>query len=196
MIFETIIISADLAGKPHITPFGVKYESENIIISPYKPSTTLENILVTKCATMNLTDDVRVFAGAVCKNDYLPELQATNTQANNHEAPRLADCLAHIELELIEVRDDATRPQLVMKKVAEFNHKPFSGFNRAQAAVIELAVLVSRLHLLPREKIQTEINYLQIAIDKTAGEREQQAWGWLIEKIEHFYAEHSGKNQA
>jgi hypothetical protein len=191
MIFETIISSVDLAGNPHVTPFGVKYEGQgedmHIVISPYKPSVTLENILATKCAVMNLTDDVRVFAGAVCKNDYLPELQATNTQANSHAAPRLAYCLAHIELELLEVRDDATRPQLIMKKVAEFNHKQFAGFNRAQAAVIELAVLVSRLHMLPCEKIQTEINYLQIAIDKTAGERELEAWGWLIEKIEHFY---------
>ena len=80
--------------------------------------------------------------------------------------------MAHVELELLEVRDDATRPQLVMKKVAEFNHKPFAGFNRAQAAVIELAVLVSRLHMLPNRKLLSELPYLQIAIDKTAGERE------------------------
>jgi hypothetical protein len=96
----------------------------------------------------------------------------------------------------VEVRDDATRPQLLMKKVAEFNHKPFAGFNRAQAAVVELAVLVSRLHMLPREKIQAELAYLQIAIDKTAGEREKQAWSWLTEAIENFYANLLGTNQA
>jgi uncharacterized protein len=189
MIFETIITSVDLAGKPHVTPFGVRHENENIIISPYKPSTTLENILATKCATMNLTDDVRVFAGAVCKKHNLPPLQTISLQNNIHEGCRLANCLAHVELVLLEVRDDATRPELIMKKVAEFNHKPFAGFNRAQAAVIELAVLVSRLHMLPREKIQTELQYLQIAIDKTAGERELEAWSWLIEKIDNFYAE-------
>jgi uncharacterized protein len=189
MIFETIITSVDLAGKPHVTPFGVRHENENIIISPYKPSTTLENILATKCATMNLTDDVRVFAGAVCKKHNLSPLQTISLQTNIHEGCRLANCLAHVELELLEVRDDATRPELIMKKVAEFNHKPFAGFNRAQAAVIELAVLVSRLHMLPREKIQTELQYLQIAIDKTAGERELEAWSWLIEKIDNFYAE-------
>ena len=76
-----------------------------------------------------------------------------------------------------------------MKKIAEFNHNAFAGFNRAQAAVIELAVLVSRLHLLPREKVESELQYLQIAIDKTAGNREREAWQWLIEKIERFYVE-------
>ena len=193
MIFETIITSVDAAGNAHITPFGVRYEGDFIVISPYRPSTTLANILATKCAVMNLTDDVRVFAGALT-NRKVGELVSINTgsQANKIKGFRLVDCLAHVELELLEVRDEAIRPQLVMKKVAEFNHKPFAGFNRAQAAVIELAVLVSRLHLLPKYKITLEIEYLKIAIDKTAGEREIQAWTWLTEAVENFYADQAG----
>lgn len=183
MIFETIITTVNLAGEPHITPFGIKYESDLVIISPYKPSATLDNILATNCAVMNLTDDVRLFAAALTN-----KTAAATLRANKIKACRLADCLAHAELKLIEVRDDATRPQLVMKKVFEQNHKAFAGFNRAQAAVIELAVLVSRLRMLPREKIETEMHFLQIAIDKTAGEREREAWGWLQEKIQDFYA--------
>ena len=191
MIFETIIISVDLAGNPHVTPFGVRHENDYIVISPYKPSRTLDNILVTKNAVMNLTDDMRVFAGA------LTNRQAWQlTQANKIKGFRLAGCLAHAELELLEVREDELRPQLIMKKITEENHQSFQGFNRAQAAVLELAVLASRLHMLPREKIQTELQYLQIAIDKTAGERENQAWGWLMEKVDNFYAEQLGENQA
>ena len=49
--------------------------------------------------------------------------------------------------------------------------RPSGGFNRAQAAVLEGAVLVSRLHLLPPEKIDGGMDYLQIAIDKTPGPR-------------------------
>ena len=86
-------------------------KNENVIISPYKPSTTLDNILATKCAVMNLTDDVRVFAGAICKKQNLSPLQT-----NSHKGYRLADCLAHVDLELLEVRDDATRPQLSDEK--------------------------------------------------------------------------------
>jgi uncharacterized protein len=55
--------------------------------------------------------------------------------------------------------------------------------NRAQAAVIEGAVLVSRLHMLPAEKIASEMAYLQIAIDKTAGSEEREAWSWLREAV-------------
>ncbi|HEY0267977.1 MAG TPA: DUF447 domain-containing protein, partial [Methyloradius sp.] len=80
--------------------------------------------------------------------------------------------------------------------VHEMNHQPFQGFNRAQAAVIELSVLVSRLHMLSIEKIESEMAYLQIAIDKTAGPRELEAWEWLAERIENHKAELSGNNLA
>jgi len=53
--------------------------------------------------------------------------------------------------------------------------------------VVEAAILVSRLHLLPREKVESEIAYLEIAVSKTAGPAEQQAWQWLMEKIQAHY---------
>ncbi len=190
MIFETIITTVNAEGISHVTPFGVRYEGESILISPYKPSTTLANILASKRAVMNITDDVRVFAAALT-NRQAWALQ----QASKVKGVRLADCLQHVELALIEVRDDAVRPQLVMQKIHTENHRPFNGFNRAQAAVIELAVLVSRLHMLPKDKILAEMQYLQIAIDKTAGENELLAWSWLVEKTEQFYAEQQKREQ-
>lgn len=184
MIFETIIVSTDTDGIAHVTPFGVKHEGELIVISPFKPSKTLSNIVATKSATMNLTDDVRVFAGALTKRQ-----PWTLLPANQLSGFRLETCLNHVELSLVEVREDEQRPQLVMQPVETQHHAAFKGFNRAQAAVIELAVLASRLHMLPAEKIQSELKYLQIAIDKTAGERELEAWGWLNDKINTYYEE-------
>lgn len=187
MIFETIITTVNVAQQPHITPFGVRFEGakENmrVIISPYKPSATLNNILATQFAVMNMTDDVRVFAGALTGRLNWPLLPV-----NNQLGYRLADCLAHTVLQLIEVREDDVRPQLVMQAILSENNQSFKGFNRAQAAVIELSILVSRLDMLPKEKVMAESAYLQIAIDKTAGERELEAWSWLLEKMHAFYA--------
>lgn len=191
MIYETIISTVDVAGNAHITPFGVQKKDSLIVISPFKPSTTLDNILATECAVMNLTDDVRVFAGAIVKAQPQAILPATVVNG-----VRLAETLAHQELHLEQVVDDAERPQLWMRVVHAETHQPFAGFNRAQAAVIELAVLASRLSRLPKEKVLSERDYLQIAIDKTAGERELQAWQWLVEKIDGYYAAQSGFNQA
>ena len=75
---------------------------------------------------------------------------------------------------------------------SEETHAPFTGFNRAKAAVLELAILVSRLGMLPREKIEAEIAYLAIAIEKTAGPDEKEAWGWLMQRVDdHFAGEDS-----
>ena len=49
--------------------------------------------------------------------------------------------------------------------------------------MLECAVLVSRLKMLPPEKVEAELKYLEIAISKTAGPREEEAWGWLMERI-------------
>jgi hypothetical protein len=91
----------------------------------------------------------------------------------------------------VSVVEDAVRPRFRCAVVHEETHAPFHGFNRAKAAVVEAAILVSRLHLLPAEKLDREIAYLQIAIDKTGGPRERQAWGWLMDKV----AEHRAKSE-
>jgi len=40
--------------------------------------------------------------------------------------------------------------------------------------------------MLPQEKIDTEMAYLAIGVEKTAGPREMEAWGWLKARIEQF----------
>jgi hypothetical protein len=85
------------------------------------------------------------------------------------------------------MEDHAERPRFRMRIDAAASHAPAAGFNRAQAAVIELAILSSRLDRLPREKVKRETEYLAIAMEKTAGEREREAWGWLMEKVRAFY---------
>ncbi|OLL31506.1 tetrahydromethanopterin synthesis protein [Burkholderia sp. SRS-W-2-2016] len=179
MIHETIVTTAACDGRPHIAPMGARSEGERIILAPFRPSTTLENILASRAAVLNFTTDVRVFAGCVthCATDW-PTVRASRVAS-----VRLAESLAHAELELDEIREDPQRPVLVMKYVHRENHAPFAGFNRAQSAVVEGAILVSRLFMLPPDKIDREVAYLQIAIDKTAGERERIAWDWLLGAI-------------
>lgn len=191
LIYETVVTSLDANDVPHIAPFGVREQDGQVLIAPFRPSSSLDNLLLHRCAVVNLTDDVRVFAGALTGRRDWPLVSAQQVHG-----VVLESALTHRELELIEVREDALRPELVFKVVHEVQHRPFRGFNRAQAAVIELAVLVSRLHMLPMEKIDAEMAYLAIAIEKTAGERETQAWQWLVERIENFKADAQAGNQA
>ncbi len=88
------------------------------------------------------------------------------------------------------------RPNLYFKVIKEEMLKAFQGYNRAQAAVIELCVLVSRLNMLPLEKITQEMSYLGIAIEKTGSHSEIEAWKWLVEAVENHQAQISGGNIA
>ena len=182
-IFETVVTTQSPEGVPHVAPMGVRYQAGRVVLMPFKPSTTLSNVLATRHAVLNLITDTRVFAGCVTGRRAWPLLPAERIAGQ-----RLACALAHVELVLEEHVDDAQRPVLKLVRVHEASHAPFLGLNRAQAAVVEGAVLVSRLQMLAPDKIEAEMAYLQIAIDKTAGPRELEAWDWLFAAVQAFYA--------
>ena len=174
LIRETIVVTANAQGVPHIAPLGLIAEGENWIIAPFRPSTTLENLRARPFAIANLTDDARVFAGCLTGRRDWPLVPTREGLP-----PRLADTLAHWELEVVETREDPERPRFVCRVAAAHAHAPFQGFNRAFAAVVEAAVLASRLDRLPATEIAAEFARLRIVVGKTAGPREQEAFGWL-----------------
>lgn len=191
MIQEIIVTTENTDGSVHIAPMGIREESDLVVIAPFKPSATLENIQRTKTAVINCIDDVRIFAGCLTGRKDWP-MQPTE----QIKGFRLKTALSHSELQLQSFEDDELRPQFFCQRVHEAIHKPFKGFNRAQAAVLEAAILASRLNMLSDEKISQEIEYLTIAIDKTAGENEKIAWQWLMEKIESHRQEKLKGNTA
>jgi hypothetical protein len=184
MIQETIITTQNISGIAHIAPMGIHVNGDDFIILPFRPSTTLNNLLESKTAVINYCDDVRVFAGCLTGRRDWPLTVAVKING------KVLQCaLAHSEVELVRIEDDSIRPRLFCRAVHTVNHAPFRGFNRAQYSVLEAAILISRLNRLPMEKIESEIDYLRIGLEKTAGDRELEAWGWLMAVIEKFKAE-------
>jgi hypothetical protein len=183
MIRETIVTTADAGGRVHMAPLGLIAESDGWIIAPFHPSKTLDNLRAVPFAVANYTDDVRVFAGCLTGRHQWPTVASDDAPVQ-----RLAGALAHAELAVERVTEDAQRPRFHCRVLRVVTHAPFQGFNRAQAAVIEAAILVSRLDMLPREKVEQEIAYLEIAVSKTAGDAEREAWGWLMEQVAARYA--------
>ena len=188
MIQETIVTTVNQHGQAHIAPMGIHIVGDELIILPFKPSTTLNNILQTQTAVINYCDDVRVFAGCLTGRRDWPLIPAEKINGQV-----LAHTLAHSEVELVRIEDDELRPKLFCKVIHQVNHAPFLGFNRAQYSVLEAAILCSRLKMLPLEKIDSEINYLRIGLEKTASERELQAWNWLMVLIEKHKQEVKSK---
>ena len=183
MIRETIVTTVNARGEPHLAPLGLIAEGDQWILAPFHPSTTLDNLRLSPFAVANLTDDVRVFAGCLTGRRDWPLAPAAVVAA-----PRLKETLAHFELVVVEVREDELRPRFVCRVVHQASHAPFKGFNRAQGAVIEAAVLISRLHLLPRAEVEAELKRLEVVVGKTAGPAEAEAWSWLKAKAGQAFA--------
>src|SRR5215469_4075806 len=178
MIRETILTTTDSAGLVHLAPLGLIEDGEEWIVAPFRPSRTLDNLRNVPFAVANYTDDVRIFAGCLTGRHQWPTVKSGEIPVQ-----RLAAALAHAELAVDRVTEDEERPRFHCRVLRVATHAPFLGFNRAQAAVIEAAILLSRLDMLPRDKLEREIAYLQMAVGKTAGAAEQEAWQWLTETI-------------
>jgi hypothetical protein len=179
LIIETVVTTRGADGVAHVAPLGLIQDGERWVIAPFAPSRTLDNLRAHPFACASHIDDVRVIAGCVTgRRDW------ALAPAERIAGARLADAVSHWELAVERVAEDAQRPRFICRRVFVASHAPWGGYNRAQAAVIELAVLTTRLHMLPTAKIEGELAYLDIAISKTAGPRELEAWGWLMERVE------------
>jgi hypothetical protein len=185
MIRESIITTLSASGDVHIAPMGVMWQGDVAILAPFRPSQTLNNLTASPVAVINHSDDVRVFAGCLTGRRDFPVRPADRVRG-----AVLVGALSHQEVAVETVEADTQRPRFRCHVVHEAAHAPFRGFNRAQAAVIEAAILVSRLELLPFEKIEREMAYLAIAVGKTAGPIEQEAWSWLAAYADAFRDRH------
>src|SRR5262245_59365333 len=98
MIWEAVITSVSSTGQVHIAPMGFHEIDGRVVLAPFRPSTTLENLLATHCAAVNLTADVRVFAGCLTGRRDWPTLACEQI-----DCLRLDGALAHRELQLAHV---------------------------------------------------------------------------------------------
>jgi uncharacterized protein len=181
MIRESIITTLSAGGALHVAPMGVIWREGVPILAPFRPSRTLDNLRENPVAVISHTDDVRVFAGCLTGRRDWPVRPADAVRGTVIEG-----ALSHQELAVDSVEEDPVRPRFRCRVVHEATHAPFRGFNRAQAAVIEAAILISRLERLPLDKIEREMAYLAIAVEKTAGPQEREAWGWLTTRLDEF----------
>src|SRR5690606_37200228 len=86
--------------------------------------------------------------------------------------------------EVVVIDDTAERTTLVAQRKELGVEREFFGFNRAQHAVIEAAILATRRHLISTETIREEYGRLQTIVNKTGAAAEHRAFDLLSEFIE------------
>src|SRR2546429_524617 len=95
----------------------------------------------------------------------------------------LADCCSWRELKVVSIDSTPPRSRIETAVVHRGTRREFIGFNRACHAVLEAAIYATRLHILPRAFVESELERLQVIVDKTAGPREREAMALLADFI-------------
>jgi len=170
MIVESIVTTVDRAGLVNVAPMGVEGGEDVIVLKPFLETTTYRNVTATRVAVVNLIDDVRVFARAAISNPRCPVSPASVV-----EGVRLSDVCSWRELQASSIDATPPRSRIEMTVVHRGVSREFIGFNRAAHAVLEATIYATRLHLLERAFIESELVRLQVIVDKTAGPAEQEA---------------------
>jgi uncharacterized protein len=178
MIIESIITTLDSQGTINFAPMGVEWGDDVIVVKPFLETTTFRNIQATGAAVVNLTDDVFLFAQAAISNPQYPAAPATVVRGAVLDA-----ACAWRELEVRSIDATPPRSRIETRVVHHGTRREFLGFNRARNAVLETAILSTRLHLIPRAEIEAELAKLQIVVNKTAGPREFEAMELLTDFI-------------
>jgi len=174
MIVESIVTTVAADGAVNCAPMGVEWGDDHIVLKPFLETATYRNVFATRAAVVNVVDDVRIFARAAISNPVYPTVPATVVQG-----VRLADCCSWREVEVRSIDSTPPRSRIDTIVVHRGVEREFIGFNRARHAVLEAAIYATRVHLLPREFIISELERLQVIVDKTAGPQEHEAMALL-----------------
>ena len=182
MIIETIVTTMAADGVVNCAPMGVEWDPdtdpEAIVLKPFLETATFRNVAATRAAVVNLIDDVRVFARAAISN---PTYETVPAQAVTGVV--LAEACSWRELEVTAIDDTPPRSRIDTRTVHRGFRREFIGFNRARHAVLEAAIYATRVHLLDRSFLLSEVDRLRVIVNKTAGPKELEAMDLLAEYI-------------
>ncbi len=191
MILDGLLTTCDSDGRPHLAAMGATVDDsgagvgDTLQLRPFQGSATLENLRRTGQAVFHITDDAEQLArAAIGKLEPLPELR----RAEAIDGFIVAGACRWFALRVTELNDLSPRVRVQMQVVDRGRLRDFFGFNRAKHAVVETAILATRLHLLPEDEIRRRLGGLRPLVEKTAGCRERVAMERLERYIEQWLA--------
>lgn len=182
MIIETLLTTMDAAGKVNCAPMGVEWGEAVIIIKPFLDTTTYRNLTVNKHAVVNITDNVLLFAESAISSPIFSTRPAAVVPGRI-----LEDACSWREVVIEAIKPTEPRARLTGRVVHCGIVREFVGFNRARYAVLEAAILATRLHFLPKPQVLADFVRLQTIVDKTAGPPEHEAMNLLTFYVQEYY---------
>lgn len=179
MILEGIVTSQDSAGLVNIAPMGpiVDESMSRFVLRPFQSSRTYANLKQRPSGVFHVTDDVLLLArSAIGRLDVQPILHDAKVVVGKV----ISNACRAYEFEVEELDDREERTRIVVQVVHSETLRDFIGFNRAKHAVLEAAILATRIGILDRDDILSQLAALRSPVEKTAGEQERAAFELLI----------------
>ncbi len=181
-VLEGVITSVCEDGTINISPMGavVELEERQMMLRPYQGSTTFANLRRTRHGIFHVTDDVLLIArAAVGQIDVQPDLLALPGQMGC----ALKDACRWYAVAVDTFCEQSTPAHLQCRVLESRRQRDFFGFNRAKHAVLEVAILATRIERLPGADILTEMERLTAVVEKTGGQKESEAFSFLAKYI-------------
>lgn len=154
----------------------VSDDMSTFTLRPYRTSQTYQNLKRTSEGVLHVTDDVELLArSAINRLDTLPELRPASAVAGWV----LADCCRWFAFRVASLDDREERTTIECETVDRGRMRDFVGFNRACHAVIEAAILATRIDFLPHDEIIQSFAELAVLVEKTGGGKQRRAFQFL-----------------
>ena len=190
MILEGLVTTTDAAGAMHLAAMGPQIDDsqldaasgriERLLLKPFASSQTGGNLLRLPEGVFHVTDDSLLLARVVTGTLAAPPASRPATAVRGWVLDEA--CRAY-EFKVVAADTSQERLRLEARVVAVHEVRPFLGFNRARHAVVEGAILVTRLHMLGAEEVSRQLRELAVLVEKTGGPREHEAFRLLEEKV-------------
>ncbi len=177
-ILEGIVTTMDVAGVLNVAPMGPKIITGNwdtFLLRPFRSSTTYRNLKATREGVLHITDDVLILARTAIG---LPA-EAPTRPASVVRGSILTDACRYLEFRVVSLDEGGDRANVMAQTVASGEIRPFFGLNRAMFAVVEAAILATRLDFLSAPEILEQYGRLAVHVAKTGGAREHAAFDLL-----------------
>lgn len=184
MILEGLVTTSDAAGRLHVAAMGPHADEaacrtggiESLSLRPFATSRTAVNLEIVPEGVFHITDDVLLLARVVTRSPGDPPCRP----ATRVRGWVLDEACRAYEFRVTTTDRSHERLRHEARVEAVHEMRPFIGFNRVAHAVVEAAILVTRLHLLGVDEIRRQMAPLAPLVEKTGGIREREAWS-LIE---------------
>ena len=191
MILETIVTTINQDGSTNASPMGPRLDVQpgsdlqtidRFELRPFDTSQTFTNLKRTQSGVLHITDDAEMFArSAIGTLDPFPETRPAEEVDGNI----IVGACRSYEFVVEFIDETGQRMSLNCRTVKSHRQRDFVGFNRARNAVLEAAILATRLEFLPAAEIADQFFRLNTIVDKTGGPCEHAAIAMLNEYVDH-----------